>query len=69
MVPYNHSTQRSVSQVDSCSSQMGIQSQYPNNIMWGIPRAIGQVQAPSYHQGQIPPPPTSLPPPLRSKIR
>ena len=68
MVPYNHPTQRSVSQVDSYSPQMGTQPQCPNNIMWGIPRAIGQVQTPSYHQGHIPPPPPSLPPPPRSNI-
>ena len=36
--------------------------------MWGIPREIFQVQAPSYHQGHIPSPPPSLPPPPRSDI-
>ena len=36
--------------------------------MWGIPWVIFQVQVPSYHQGQLPPSPTSLPPPPRSNI-
>ena len=59
MVPYTgHPSHRNVSQVGYYAPPI----HYPNDNMYGIPRAIGQISAPAYQHGQIPPHPPPIAP-------